>query len=249
MSDADLRAILRLLEKDRKEAAAAHGSRERGGSGTARRKRADTRRRRSAGGSKQGSADVGEAGVQRTAAEGQAGEVKARAAPRPKIALYDEAEEIAMLDSLFTSSEEADSDGGPDTTVDGNALSSEEDGEYVPEFSEIAGAAHGGETTLPPLGDGWNAYKHCPVHGQDFGRWLFPQVHDVLDIVICNRCEWNTRPYPLHTDSDEESDSPSYNQCTLCRDGGDLICCSNCPHVFHAACLQHLLGGSFVCLV
>lgn len=97
------------------------------------------------------------------------------------------------------------------------------------------------------------ASTQCSICGASFDERLFPQAHDVLDVVICNKCEWQVRPFPLCFESDQYKErsedvieSRSYLACTLCRDGGELICCSFCPHVFHMDCILSLLGNCIV---
>eukprot|EP00249_Psilotum_nudum_P022746 c28630_g2_i1 orf=42-2834(+) len=70
-------------------------------------------------------------------------------------------------------------------------------------------------------------------------------------LLDCQRQAWDIenelrKPhnYVGVTDSDRNDDT-----CTLCGDGGDLICCDNCPSTFHTTCLQieNVPEGNWYC--
>lgn len=52
-------------------------------------------------------------------------------------------------------------------------------------------------------------------------------------------------------DNDETGDGRRENRdhCNLCKDGGDLLCCDNCPRSFHLKCvgLKIIPEGDWFC--
>ncbi|KAJ9562706.1 hypothetical protein OSB04_007866 [Centaurea solstitialis] len=70
--------------------------------------------------------------------------------------------------------------------------------------------------------------------------------------TLCQLEAWSTeykvRKSAIRTVYDEGIDQ-SDDSCGLCGDGGELICCDNCPSTFHQACLstQELPEGNWYC--
>lgn len=50
--------------------------------------------------------------------------------------------------------------------------------------------------------------------------------------------------------SSTESDDGNFDYCVVCEDGGDLICCSECPRSFHRSCIDNpssILSANWSC--
>ncbi|RAL38115.1 hypothetical protein DM860_000809 [Cuscuta australis] len=71
-------------------------------------------------------------------------------------------------------------------------------------------------------------------------------------LTLCQLEAWSAEykakkalPITVHTDEMDPND----DSCGRCGDGGELICCDNCPSTFHQACLyaQELPEGSWYC--
>ncbi|KAM2058581.1 hypothetical protein ACFX16_031145 [Malus domestica] len=60
--------------------------------------------------------------------------------------------------------------------------------------------------------------------------------------------EYKTRKKSTQVVRDDQNDQND-DSCGLCGDGGELICCDNCPSTFHQACLslQELPEGNWYC--
>ncbi|GAV64061.1 PHD domain-containing protein [Cephalotus follicularis] len=70
--------------------------------------------------------------------------------------------------------------------------------------------------------------------------------------TLCKLQAWSgeyktrkSRKQPMEDNDNDQND----DSCGLCGDGGELICCDNCPSTFHQACLstQELPEGNWYC--
>ena len=68
--------------------------------------------------------------------------------------------------------------------------------------------------------------------------WQTKKIHSHprLSVLVCMKCHQKFNQGTFTVDGDNEI------YCTLCGDGGNLVCCSFCPHSFCQDCIHRLSG-------
>lgn len=71
---------------------------------------------------------------------------------------------------------------------------------------------------------------------------------EVIDLIEENKMN---SAESLHVDSEQRRERKNRDSCSICRNGGDLVLCDNCPKSFHLDCLKlkesDLPDGSWYC--
>lgn len=66
----------------------------------------------------------------------------------------------------------------------------------------------------------------------EIGKQAVDSLVDSSTPGYCN----NIQQIPQKTSSEPTKEDSNEDWCAVCMDGGELICCDNCPKVFHVNC-------------
>lgn len=72
--------------------------------------------------------------------------------------------------------------------------------------------------------------------------WQTKKIHSHprLSVLVCMKCHGKFNQGTFTVEEDNEI------YCTLCGDGGNLVCCSFCPHSFCQDCIKRLSGEKYL---